>query len=62
MCLFWFNEELHLKDTYANSGAFFGTGAYFQVVNPRIASAYKRAVEILSDWERQGKPLLAPKK
>ena len=40
----------------------FGTGAYFQVVNPRIASAYKRAVEILSDWERQGKPLLNPKK
>ena len=40
----------------------FGTGAYFRVVNPRLATSYKRAVELLSDWERQGKPLLAPKK
>lgn len=40
----------------------FGTGGYFQVVNPRLSPAYRRAVEILEDWDHEGKPILDPKK
>ena len=40
----------------------FGTGAYFQVVNPRLSTAYRQAVELLEAWEQRGKPILEPKK
>jgi len=40
----------------------FGTGAYFRVINPALSSAYRRAVEIVQDWNQEGKPLLKPKK
>lgn len=40
----------------------FGTGAYFRVINPALSSAYRRAVEIVQDWDQEGKPLLKPKK
>ena len=40
----------------------FGTGGYFRVVNPRLSPAYRRAVEILEEWDTQGKPILDPKK
>ena len=40
----------------------FGTGAYFQVVNPRLSPAYRRAVGILEAWEQAGKPILEQKK
>lgn len=40
----------------------FGTGAYFQVVNPRLSTAYHQAVELLEAWEQRGKPILEPKK
>lgn len=40
----------------------FGTGAYFQVVNPRLSTAYRQAVELLEAWDQRGKPILEPKK
>ena len=46
MCLFWFNEELHLKDTYANSVAFFGTGAYLSIHGINIASVSKKYLKL----------------
>ena len=38
----------------------FGTGAYFQVVNPALSSAYARALAILEAWDEQGAPVLEP--
>lgn len=38
----------------------FGTGAYYRVVNPVSGEAYSRAVVLLRDWERLGRPLLEP--
>ena len=40
----------------------FGTEAYFRVVNPLLSPAYRRAVDLLEEWDSQGKPLLEPKK
>ena len=40
----------------------FGISAYFQVVNPGLSPAYRRAVEILENWDEEGKPILEPKK
>lgn len=36
----------------------FGTGAFYRVMNAGRGDEFRRAVEILSDWERQGIPLL----
>lgn len=38
----------------------FGTGAYFQVVNPALSPAYARALAILEAWDEQGAPMLEP--
>lgn len=38
----------------------FGTGAYFQVINPAMSPAYARAVAILEDWDKSGQPVLEP--
>lgn len=38
----------------------FGTGAYFQVINPAASPAYARAVAILEDWDKSGQPVLEP--
>lgn len=38
----------------------FGTGAFYRVVNPRLSTAYNRAVSVLTDWETEGEPLLKP--
>ena len=38
----------------------FDTGAFYRVMNPAQNSAYRRAVEILGGWEREGAPLLMP--
>ena len=40
----------------------FGVGAYFQVINSTHSPAYSRAVAILEDWNRRGRPILEPKK
>lgn len=36
----------------------FGTGAFYRVMNSDRDEAFRRAVELLRDWERQGAPLL----
>ncbi|MCM1151924.1 MAG: S41 family peptidase [Alistipes sp.] len=36
----------------------FGTGAYYRIVNPLSGEAYSRAVALLRDWDRLGRPLL----
>lgn len=36
----------------------YGPGAYYEVVNPLLNGAYRRAVSILGDWAREGAPLL----
>ncbi|MFR6353153.1 MAG: peptidase S41, partial [Alistipes finegoldii] len=38
----------------------FDTGAFYRVMNPAQNGAYRRAVEILGGWEREGAPLLMP--
>ena len=38
----------------------FGTGAYFQVINPAMSPSYARAVAILEDWDKSGQPVLEP--
>ena len=38
----------------------FDTGAFYRVMNPAQNGAYRRAVEILGNWEQEGAPLLAP--
>lgn len=38
----------------------FGTGAYFQIVNPALSPAYARALAILEAWDEQGAPVLEP--
>ena len=38
----------------------FGTGAYFQVVNPALSPSYARALAILEAWDEQGAPVLEP--
>ena len=38
----------------------FDTGAFYRVMNPAQNEAYRRAVEILADWEHKGESLLAP--
>ena len=36
----------------------FGTGAFYWIVNTRLSTAYARALTILGDWDREGRPLL----
>ena len=36
----------------------YGVGAYYEVVNPLLNGAYRRAAAILADWDREGRPLL----
>ena len=36
----------------------FGTGAFYRVINSRLSTAYARALTILGDWDREGRPLL----
>ena len=36
----------------------YGVGAYYEVVNPLLNGAYRRAAAILADWDRKGRPLL----
>ena len=38
----------------------FDTAAFYRVMNPAQNEAYRRAVEILADWEHKGESLLAP--
>ena len=38
----------------------FDTGAFYRVMNLAQNGAYRRAVEILGGWEREGAPLLMP--
>ena len=38
----------------------FDTAAFYRVMNPAQNKAYRRAVEILADWEHKGESLLAP--
>ena len=38
----------------------FDTAAFYRVMNPAQNGAYRRAVEILADWEHKGESLLAP--
>lgn len=38
----------------------FGAGAFYRVMNGVRDDAYRRAVDIMRDWERQGAPLLVP--
>ena len=38
----------------------FDTAALYRVMNPAQNEAYRRAVEILADWEHKGESLLAP--
>ena len=38
----------------------FDTVAFYRVMNPAQNEAYRRAVEILADWEHKGESLLAP--
>ena len=38
----------------------FDTAAFYRVMNPAQNAAYRRAVEILADWEHKGESLLAP--
>ena len=40
----------------------FGTEGYYRVVNPRLSPSYRRAVELLENWDTEGKPILEPKK
>ena len=40
----------------------FGISAYFQVINPALSPSYARAIAILEDWDKQGKPVLNPGK
>ena len=38
----------------------FDTAAFYRVMNPAQNEAYRRALEILADWEHTGESLLAP--
>ena len=38
----------------------FDTEAFYRVMNPAQNEAYRRALEILADWEHKGESLLAP--
>lgn len=40
----------------------FDTSGFYRVMNPAQNEAYKRAVAVLRDWEREGMPLLEPEK
>lgn len=40
----------------------FDTGAFYRIMNTARGAAYQRALEVLRDWNRQGKPLLEFKK
>lgn len=44
----------------ARGARLFDTGAFYRVMNPAQNGAYRRAVEILGGWEREGAPLLMP--
>lgn len=40
----------------------FDTAAFYRVMNPERNEAFRRAVEILGDWENKGKTVLEPEK
>ena len=40
----------------------FDTSGFYRVMNPAQNEAYRRAVAILGDWEREGVPVLEPEK